>query len=367
MNDARALLESIDLRVVSMPLAVPYWSMISTLHSFDALVAEVRTDEGSTGIGEAVIVTGYTHETLQDGWVFCSEQGRTLAGQPVNEAIASLVGHRLEHAHAVACLVSALEMASGNPVLTPQPHRRAFPVLAPVQSKKLGEIPAEIESLLSQGFRTLKVKVGEDAEADLARVLAIQRATGDHATLRLDANQGFSVKDACRFAASLDPAGIELLEQPCAANDWEAAVRVKEASAVPLMLDESIYGEAEIEHAARLDAATYIKLKLVKCGGIGLLRQGLQRIRALGMRPVLGNGVATEIGCWMEACASDGLVDCAGEMNGYLKPKGRLFANPLPFDQGAIVLPAGYYPEIDYDALERFTERRERFGARTLP
>lgn len=44
-------------------------------------------------------------------------------------------------------------------------------------------------------------------------------------------------------------------------------------------------------------------------------------------------------------------IDNAGEMNGFLKVSQRLFANPLECRQGAIRLPAGYWPEIDRDVL----------------
>ena len=46
----------------------------------------------------------------------------------------------------------------------------------------------------------------------------------------------------------------------------------------------------------------------------------------------------------MEACVARTTIDNAGEMNGFLKPKTRLLANPLPFENGAIVVPEGYWP-----------------------
>lgn len=67
-----------------------------------------------------------------------------------------------------------------------------------------------------------------------------------------------------------------------------------------MMLDESIYGLADIEKAARLKAATYVKLKLMKLVTLRALSQAIERIRELGMKPVLGNGVACDPGCWME-------------------------------------------------------------------
>jgi hypothetical protein len=69
------------------------------------------------------------------------------------------------------------------------------------------------------------------------------------------------------------------------------------------------------------------------------------------MEPVLGNGVACEIGCWMEACVARTLITNAGEMNGFLKPVARLFAEPLSFADGALVLAAGCAPRLEPQAV----------------
>ena len=44
--------------------------------------------------------------------------------------------------------------------------------------------------------------------------------------MRLDANRAFNESEACRFAAGLDPSGIELFEQPCDSENWEANAKV---------------------------------------------------------------------------------------------------------------------------------------------
>ncbi len=122
-------------------------------------------------------------------------------------------------------------------------------------------------------------------------------------------------------------------------------------SPVPMMLDESIYGLSDIERAAALGAARYIKLKLMKMGSLERLAQGIARIRELGMEPVLGNGVAGEVGCWMEACVARTLIANAGEMNGFLKPVTRLLQVPVPFADGALLLDAGCAPRLDPRAV----------------
>ena len=186
------------------------------------------------------------------------------------------------------------------------------------------------------------------------------RAFLHRALLRLDANQGYSAAAARDFVERVDPAGIELFEQPCAAGDWDAhleVARIAAARGLPLMLDESIYSLREIERTAALRAADYVKVKLMKFNSLARLDAAIGRIEALGLKPVLGNGVATELSCWMEACIAARRIRNAGEMNGFLKPRERLFVRPLALRDGAIEIPAGA-PQIDMERLERLSLAR---------
>jgi L-alanine-DL-glutamate epimerase-like enolase superfamily enzyme len=131
------------------------------------------------------------------------------------------------------------------------------------------------------------------------------------------------------------------------------------------MLDESIYGIADIERAAKIPGVGFVKVKLKKMGSVTMLAQALQRIGELGLAAVLGDGVSIEIGCWMEACVAARTIRNAGEMNGFLKVKERLFTNPLDFQNGAVVLPAEYWPRIDRRALAAHTRAVREFGARS--
>ena len=78
--------------------------------------------------------------------------------------------------------------------------------------------------------------------------------------------------------------------------------------------------------------------------------------------PVLGDGLSSEIGCWMEACVGSVSIRNAGEFNGFLKPKVRLFAEPLRFVAGDLILPTGFKPAVDPDALAAHEIACERFA-----
>jgi L-alanine-DL-glutamate epimerase-like enolase superfamily enzyme len=121
-----------------------------------------------------------------------------------------------------------------------------------------------------------------------------------------------------------------------------------------MMLDESIYGLKEIERAAELQAARFIKLKLMKLGSLEALGRALERIRALGMKPVLGNGVACDLGCWMEACVAARHIDNAGEMNGFLRARVGLLTEGLEVRSGALLLRPGFTPALARERLQPY-------------
>ncbi|MNC85238.1 Muconate cycloisomerase 1 [compost metagenome] len=197
---------------------------------------------------------------------------------------------------------------------------------------------------------------------DLARVRAVQEAVAGRGVITMDANRGYDEREGLAFAAGLDPAGIALFEQPCEADEWDANAAVARACPVPLMLDESIRSGPDIDRASRMENVKLVKLKLKRVGGVDRAISTMARARSAGLDICLGDGVATELMCWVEACVSRGFLNRAGDMNGFLKPRVRLLANPLPFRDGGIVLEAGYWPEIDRAALAAHQVRAERFA-----
>lgn len=351
----------ITLYRVKMPLSVPYHVSYRVYEDFEPIIVAVRDTDGRLGWGEGHISPGHTFETIDGGWDFCRGCSEKAIGTAVADAKAAIAARVPESPVAASALVTALEMLEGHPALTLE-EDVSLPLLTPFHATDHADIPGEVDARVAEGFRTLKVKVGKDWRADAARVRAVQQAARGKATIRLDANRGFDRDDGCRFAEQLDPEGIELFEQPCGAHDWDDNAAVAAVSTVPVMLDESIYDMDDIRRAGAMDGVGFVKLKLKKMGGLDLLADGLELIRDLGMTPVLGDGVSTELCCWMEACVARNTIDNAGEFNGFLKPRDRLFAAPLVFRDGALHMKAGFVPEIDPAKLAAHTIDTARFA-----
>lgn len=352
-------LVKITLRKLNLPLIRPYSLSYRTFASFEPFLVEVEDSCGRKGFADGHISPGSSSETREGGWAFLCDVIQKILSRSPETARAQVLKRFEESKVAATALVTAIEMLQDSPHLNVA-EGIVLPLLAPVHSMEPAKISAEIEEALCQGFRTFKIKVGKDVNADLKRVADIQTAVAGRAALRLDANRGFHRDDAVRFATSLDPHDIELFEQPCDADDWSANAAVAACSNVPLMLDEPICTIDDIERAAAIPGVAYCKLKLKRFGGLQRLHEGLVAVRRNGMQPVLGDGLGSEVHSWLEACVAQSTTVLAGEFNGFLKARDRLFENPIPFREGAICLEAGYVPQLAKDAVTRATiESRE--------
>jgi L-alanine-DL-glutamate epimerase-like enolase superfamily enzyme len=360
-------LQELTLRTVRLPLIRPYVLSYRTFTEFEPIIVEARDTDGRIGWGEGHISPGSSRETREGGWAFCREHAAAVVGKDTTAAKAMIAANIDASKVAATALLTAIEMLEDHPLLRVD-HEARMPLLTPFNSSTPKEIAEEVERRLDEGFLTFKIKVGKDADDDGKRVKAIQQAIGGRAAIRLDANRAYSEVEACRFAAALDPSGIELFEQPCDSEDWEANAKVAGLSPVPIMLDEPICALTDVERAGGIKNIGFCKLKLKRFGGLDLVREALDAVRAHGMEPVLGDGLGIELGCWMEGCVARVTIRNAGEFNGFLKPKVRLFSEPLQFTGGELVIPPGFRPLIDRDVLAAHETARERFApAMVLP
>jgi L-alanine-DL-glutamate epimerase-like enolase superfamily enzyme len=353
-------LEKLELHRVRLPLFRPYKLSYRTFEEFEPIIAIADTADGRRAFGEGHISPGSSSETREGGWAFAQEWGRKVLGRDLATARDMIYGAAIQSPVAATALVTAIEALGGHALLTRREPLHV-PLLTPVNATEPDAIAEEIEAHICAGFRTLKVKVGLDVKTDLERVRHIQQSAAGRVVLRLDANRGFDREQGMAFARALNPDAIALFEQPCPTDAWDDNAAVAAVSTVPLMLDEPICSLADIERAAKIDGVGFCKVKLKRFSSLEGLRKALEAINELGMGAVLGDGLSSDIACWMEACVGVGLVYGAGEFNGFLKTRDRLIVPSLGFRDGHLDIPAGFAPEIDEDMLTARTIERVVF------
>lgn len=352
-------LRTLHLWRLRLPLQEPYRLTFGLQHAFECVVVLVEDRHGHQGWGEAAFLPGYSEETADGAWPKAEALARACAGHSLQEAEARALTLQPRDPFLASAFLCAMEMLH-----RPAPYQRAgrIRLLGTLNAAAPGRaLEEEIEGFLRQGYATLKVKVGWSVGKDLEKVHAIADQVGARARLRLDANQGYSEGEAIEFVEGLAKRGlepsIELFEQPCAAADWDAAVAVHARATVPMMLDEAIFGMAEIDRAAALGCAAFVKLKLMKMGSLAALERGLERIKEQGMKPVLGNGVASDLTCWQEALAHLAHVETDGEQNGFAKLKTPLGPKPLETDGPWLVVDP-HHPLPEPTALDAQAQLR---------
>ncbi|WP_267640648.1 dipeptide epimerase [Haloarchaeobius amylolyticus] len=148
------------------------------------------------------------------------------------------------------------------------------------------------------GYGILKVKVGTDD--DRARIAAVADAAPE-ATIRVDANEAWTPKEAVENAGWLADYDVEFVEQPVPAEDPEGLRYVYEHSPLPIAVDESCVDLADVPQVA--DRADVVVLKLMKCGGLVEAKRMIHTARAHGLEVMLG--------CMIE---SDAAISAGGQL-----------------------------------------------------
>jgi o-succinylbenzoate synthase len=350
MESATGKIEEIQAFQLKMPLNVPYHLSLGEVDHFDLFLVRTRV-EGVEGIGETVPLPGYSRETGDSVWELLREWTGRLPGMEAGEALRDLASARKTSPFAATAITTAIETAI-HPLELSEEVR--VPLLGTVMDHSEEGLEDEAEALLRQGYTTLKVKVGWDERDDASRVRRVQKIVGERADIRVDANQAYGLDQALYLVHHVDPGNIELFEQPFPAGDWENMVRLSRESPLPLMLDESIDSEAELEEMLRLRCAGVVKFKLMKAGGMNELERLILRAKAAGLKVVLGNGVAGDVGNFQELIVAGRHVETAGEMNGFLKQERRLLSNPYEVSRGSVTLPAGYVPRLDWHRVQSY-------------
>lgn len=297
----------IRLGLLRVPLKTPFKTALRTVETVEDIVVSIHTDSGHVGYGEAAataVITGDTHGSIVEAIRSC------IAPRLIGEDIANLnritriVQGALErNTSAKAAVEIAVYdlwgqlygaplyrmLGGGEPVITTD---------ITISVDHIDKMVADSLSAVERGFESLKIKVGKDIGVDIERVKAIYAAVEGRALLRLDANQGWSAKQAVYAMQALEEAGVklELLEQPVQAQDIEGLKYVTDRIHTPVMADESVFGPLQVIDLIEKRAADIINIKLMKTGGLS------NAIRIADIAALYG--VECMIGCMIETSIS---------------------------------------------------------------
>jgi L-alanine-DL-glutamate epimerase-like enolase superfamily enzyme len=286
----------IDLAVghFSLPLRHPFTISRGTVAVQDTVVVQLHED-GCHGYGEATTnpYYGATVASLTERIAAAAPLLRTGTTDDL-DGLLDRVAHALgDETFARCALDMALHDLWGK--RRGQPLHRLWgldPAAGPLSNYTIGiDSPAKMVAKLAEvrDWPIYKIKLGTDRDLEIVREL--RRHTDK--PFRVDANCGWTVRQAIDHSGPLAELGVEFIEQPLAAGDPGMA-EVRRHSVLPVFADESCGVEGDVERCA--DRFHGINIKLVKCGGLAAARRMITRARELGLRVMGGCMTESTIG-----------------------------------------------------------------------
>src|SRR5215831_28677 len=365
-------------RIECIPVDVPIvpefqitGSLGSHLHS-PFLLVRVHTDEGLTGLGEVSCTPLWSGEDrVTAAHLIADFLEPVLAGEDPRD-IERLTAKIRRAVAANPFTKSALEMALwdilgksvGLPVyrLLGGKVRESVPIKMSVSGAEPERAAQLAEWALGKGLKALKVKVGIEPEADVARVKAVRAAIGADIRMGVDANGGWTSRVAIATIRRLaQECGIYFAEQPVAPLDVQWMADVRRSVPVPVMADESCYTLQDAMALVRAGAADILSVYVGKGGGIGPARKIAAVAEAAGITCTVGSNL--ELGVASAAMAhlatatpGIGAEEFPCDILGPLGYADDLLTEALEFQDGAVSAPdkPGLGVELDEAKLARY-------------
>ncbi|MFY8098151.1 MAG: dipeptide epimerase [Flavobacterium sp.] len=154
----------------------------------------------------------------------------------------------------------------------------------------IAEIPKMIEKMKAMPWPLYKIKLG--TADDIEIIKALRNET--NAIFRVDANSGWTVEETIENAKIFKELGVEFIEQPLKADDWEGCKEVMKFSDLPIIADESCIIEEDI--AKCFNHFHGVNIKLMKCGGLTPGLRMIHKAKALGLKTMVGCMTESTVG-----------------------------------------------------------------------
>lgn len=270
--------------IETIPINVPIHADKATVGARGAhtespfLILQIHTDEGLVGLGEVSCTPLWSGEDQVTAAHFVEhvltpvliDQDPLDRGRLSGSMNAVLANNPFTKAGIEIALWDIVGKAAGLPLymLLGGAARNSIRTKYSVSGLEPAKAAAIASWAVEQGFSAMKVKVGMETTSDLERVREVRNAVGPDILLGVDANGGWSPSEAIRILPHLEELGIEFIEQPVPSGDPRWLARVRAASTVPIIADESLSTSADAVSLIAHEAVDVFSIYVGMGGGI---------------------------------------------------------------------------------------------------
>lgn len=273
------IIKSIAIGKTKVPLKKPFITALRRADYVEDIVIQIKTDCGMTGYGSAAptpAITGDTQDSIISAiknYIFPKLKDKSILEFETllnliqtscvnNTSAKACVDIAIHDLFARKCGLPLYQFLGGN--------QNIIDTVNTVSVKDPSEMGNDAIEIVEAGFKTLKIKVGLNAHDDIERLKTIRKTVGYGVSVLIDANQGWTPKDAIMVIRAIESENlhISMIEQPVKAWDLEGMKYIREQTSSFIMADESCFSPRDAFKIVSEKIADGLNIKLMKCGGI---------------------------------------------------------------------------------------------------
>ena len=276
----------------------------------DSVIVRIDFDDGTSGFGESAprpYVTGEDCLSVVDlirnrfapilfSRTVCRlSEAESVLMQLERTCREHNISHYLSALGAVdLALIDALERSQR---LAP---KDLFPICHRSELRFSASIPFLPQSIIEIYFpllsshldiAVLKVLVGKDVDANLARVKLIRRLAGEDAELRLEFNGKMSFEGVRKNLNCLKQFNIRAVEQPLPPRQIGELIQLRDMFDLDFVADESLVSLDDARALVHSGAYSIFNIKVSKCGGMLRSKAICELAQTQGIRCQIGTHV----------------------------------------------------------------------------
>lgn len=270
------------------------------------VVVRLTDDEGTVGYGQAVPSNAWSYENLESveqtlqHYLAPAVIGADPADLPDIHSRMEKVSRSLLTVGFPVCK-AAIDIACHDLVARSRhqsvadylggPRRDRLTLSWTVSSPEMAVVEQQIQQGLDQGYRNFNTKVGlpQTLDYDVDMTARVRAACKD-GFLWVDANTGYTADNVIEASRRLADAGADVLESPLPPMQISGYQKLRQQSALPVIMDEGIVTAVEAAEFANLGMCDGIALKTARTAGLYHLCHIVQMLKDKNLI-ILGSGL----------------------------------------------------------------------------
>lgn len=348
-----------------MPFTTPIEWNAGSRDGATRLVVELTTAGGVKGYGETICLLDFIKPVLEEVVLPLAMDKSVFDTETLYRRV--LGAGYYHHKRAAVMAIAAVEMAmwdaagkiAGLPLhqMWGGAYREEIDLAAYLFLAEPQQLATTACDFHDKGYRSFKVKIGRNAEEDIAVVAAVREALGPGVHLRADVNGAWTIGTAKRQLAKLAAYDLAYIEQPLEMDDLAGSAELRHSQTIPVALDESAYTLADVANIIRHKAADVVLLDPHEQGGLKQCLKAAALCEAYNIPVTLHSG--GELGFSQAAylhlaAVCPNMSIAIDTEHAYLSAD--VITKPLHICMGHMTVPsgAGLGVEADIAALEKY-------------